>query len=138
MNYIGYFSKKWEKSVNYFSRIFCHISQSTGQISVKISLVSIIRLPFVNSLCIFFTSPDEHIAHMWGRQVIFERYLRIATDVYVNECLKHIKLPVTPHVRIILWATILFKYPAWLPLLLIIMLCFIKDCVFTLQNVFFS
>ena len=44
LNYVGYFLKKWQKSASHFSRIFLNISQSTGQKTVKISQVSILRL----------------------------------------------------------------------------------------------
>ena len=43
-NYIWYFSKKWQKSASQFLGIFFHISQRTGQKSVKISVVSILGL----------------------------------------------------------------------------------------------
>ena len=44
LNYVGYFFKKLQKSASHFSRIFLNISQSTGQKTVKISQVSILRL----------------------------------------------------------------------------------------------
>ena len=43
LNYIGYL-KKIAKSASHFSRIFFNNSQSTGQNSVKISVVSIFKL----------------------------------------------------------------------------------------------
>ena len=59
LNPMEYFSKIWQKSTSHFSQIFFNISQSTGQKSVKISVVSIFSA--ISSISIEFSWKNTKI-----------------------------------------------------------------------------